>query len=79
MPDAAIEAARGAEILVLDALRYADHPTHMTVDEALAVAARVQSGSTYFTHMCHELGHAETEKNLPPGVRLAYDGLRLTL
>lgn len=79
VPEAAIEAARGAEILVLDALRYADHPTHMTVDEALAVAGRVQPGNTYFTHMCHELGHAETEKNLPDGVRLAYDGLRLTL
>jgi membrane-associated HD superfamily phosphohydrolase len=46
---------------------------------AEAAARRIGASQTYFIHMCHELGHAETEANLPPDVRLAYDGLRLHL
>ena len=75
--DAVAERIRGVEVLIVDALRHRLHPTHMTVAEALAFAERVQPGATWFTHLCHELGHAETEAALPPGVRIAYDGLRL--
>ncbi len=73
------ELLTGVEVLSLDALRHHPHPTHMSLDEALEVAAAVRPGQTWLTHLCHDLGHAETEKTLPPGVRIAYDGLKLTL
>ena len=79
VPPAAEEAARGVEVLVIDALRHHSHHTHFTVQGALEAARRIGASKTYFIHMCHELGHAETEANLPPDVRLAYDGLRLNL
>ena len=73
------ERIAGVEALVLDALRHRPHPTHMSLTEALEVAAAVRPRATWLTHLCHDLGHAETEATLPPGVRLAHDGLRLTL
>ena len=65
----------GVDILILGALRHRAHPTHFTVAEALAVAATIKPRQTYFTHICHDLPHAETNKALPAGVELAYDGL----
>ncbi len=77
VPGGVIERIRGVEALIIDALRHTGHPTHLSVDEALAVAARVAPGATWFTHICHDLGHAATEAALPPGTRMAYDGLKL--
>jgi phosphoribosyl 1,2-cyclic phosphate phosphodiesterase len=62
-------------VLVLDALRLKPHPAHFSVDEALAVIARLRPEKAYLTHMSHELEHEETNRRLPPGVELAYDGL----
>jgi phosphoribosyl 1,2-cyclic phosphate phosphodiesterase len=77
VPPAAEEAARDVEVLVIDALRHHSHQTHFTVQGALEAARRIRARQTYFIHMCHELGHAETEAGLPTDVRLSYDGLRL--
>jgi phosphoribosyl 1,2-cyclic phosphate phosphodiesterase len=66
---------RGLRVLVLDALRHRRHPTHLTIDEAVVVAERVGADRTFFVHMSQEVGHAEAERDLPAGVRLAYDGL----
>lgn len=77
VPEAAAEAARGVDTLVVDALRHAQHPTHMSVEMALEAVGRIQPRRTFFTHMCHDLGHKETERNLPENIRLAYDGLRV--
>lgn len=79
VPDFVIERIAGVKILIIDALRRTLHPTHMNIEEALAVAGKVRPGETWFTHICHELPHEETQKSLPPGVRLAYDGLKLTI
>lgn len=68
---------QGVDTLVIDALRYRPHTTHFTVPEALEAIARIGSRRAYLTHMCHELGHAETSARLPAGVELAYDGLTL--
>jgi phosphoribosyl 1,2-cyclic phosphate phosphodiesterase len=68
---------RGVRTLVLDALRHRKHPTHFTVDEAVSVAHEVGAAQTYFTHIAHELAHAETDESLPDGMNLAYDGLVL--
>ncbi len=73
------EAARGVDTLVVDALRHASHMTHMSLEEAIETSNRIAPGRTYFTHMCHDLGHVETELLLPQNIRLAYDGLALTI
>lgn len=67
----------GLKTLVLDALRIRHHPTHLTLDQAVHLAERVEAEQTYFVHMAHELGHAETEEKLPESMRLGYDGLTL--
>jgi len=79
VPDPVIDRIAGVENLIIDALRHRLHPTHLSIGEALEVVARVKPVRTWFTHLCHELPHEETERNLPPGVRLAYDGLKLEL
>lgn len=79
VPDEVIERIEGTEVLIIDALRHRLHPTHLNVEEALDVAARVGPGGTWFTHLCHELAHGETEATLPTGVRIAYDGLKLEI
>lgn len=79
VPDAVIEIARGVDTVVLDALRHAPHKTHMSIGQAREAADLIGARQVYFTHMCHDLGHAETEATLPPHIRLAYDGLRFEI
>jgi phosphoribosyl 1,2-cyclic phosphate phosphodiesterase len=67
----------GLRTLVLDALRHRRHPTHLTVEQAVNIADRVQADRTYFIHMTHDLAHAQTEAQLPDRMHLAYDGLVL--
>jgi phosphoribosyl 1,2-cyclic phosphate phosphodiesterase len=69
----------GVRTIILDALRHRPHSTHFSVGEALEVARRLGAERTYFTHICHDLGHAETNAQLPAGVELAYDGLVLEI
>lgn len=68
---------QGLDVLVLDALRRKRHPTHFSLDEAVEVALRLRARQTFFTHCCHDLGHADTCASLPDGIALAYDGLRI--
>jgi len=77
VPAPVIERISGVRHLIVDALRHKAHPTHMCVTEALAVAEKVQPEHTWFTHLCHDLGHAETEVLLPPNVRIAFDGMKI--
>lgn len=69
----------GLEILFLDATRRRPHPTHFNLEQAIAEARRIGAKRTYFTHIAHELGHAATNAELPPGMELAYDGLVCTV
>jgi len=62
--------------LIIDALRDKPHPTHLSAEQALEVAARVRPDATYFTHIAHELPQA-AESRLPAGAHIAYDGLKL--
>ncbi len=79
IPEASWPLLAGVRTLVLDALRERKHPTHFSVGEAIAAAARIGADRTYFTHICHDLGHAATCARLPRGVELAYDGLVLDI
>ncbi len=79
VPPAAVELARGAEIVVLDGLRPLPHPTHMSIAEAVAVAHEIAAPSTWLTHLTHVTDHAELAASLPAGIAPAYDGLRLVI
>ena len=67
------------DVLIIDALRYRHHPTHLSVDQALNVIAQVRPRRAYFTHIAHDICHAELEPRLPEAVHLAHDGLLVTL
>lgn len=76
LPDAVVDRLRGVRVLVLSALwEGRPHPTHFTVEEAVAAAARVGAGTTYLTHLTHRVSHAGLERTLPAGVTPAFDGL----
>ena len=79
LPEASAAMLHGLDVLVLDALAWHKHPTHFSIDEALAVVEQVKPKRTLFTHIAHSLGHAETNAKLPENVRLAYDGQRLEI
>ncbi len=77
---AEIEKLRGVEVLVVNALRFAPHDSHWNIDEALAIIRTVGPQRAYLTHSSHEIGlYAVTNKQLPEGVELAYDGLEIEL
>lgn len=64
------------DLLVIDALRETEHPSHACVNEALHIAGRLDPAQTYLIHMSHKIGlHAEVEKKLPPHVFYSFDGL----
>src|SRR5690606_15909375 len=70
----------GTKILVINALQREKHISHFTLSEAISFAQRVNAQETYFTHISHLLGkHSDVSQELPEGISLAYDGLKLTL
>lgn len=75
IPDESRSLLRDLDVLVLDALRRRPHPTHFTLEQAVEEAKRIGAARTYFTHIAHELKHADTNAELPRGMQLAHDGL----
>jgi phosphoribosyl 1,2-cyclic phosphate phosphodiesterase len=79
VPAEAIALARGAHGVVLDGLRPTPHPSHMSIGEAVAVAAEIGAPRTWLTHLTHLNDHQELADSLPAGVAPAHDGLRVVL
>ena len=79
VPDDALALLRGARVLVLNALFRRPHPSHLSLPEALRVAADVGAERTYLTHLTHDNFHADLEAELPAGVAPAFDGLTITV
>ena len=79
LPEGSRELLHGLDVLIIDGLRYREHPTHMCIGEAVALSAQLGAATTYLTHFSCEVCHAEAELELPAGVHLAYDTLELTL
>lgn len=75
IPEESYPLLSGLDILVLEALRHTPHPTHFTLDEAIAEAEKIAPKRTYFTHIAHELAHEATQATLPASMFIAYDGL----
>ncbi|HEV8511094.1 MAG TPA: MBL fold metallo-hydrolase [Gemmatimonadales bacterium] len=75
IPDAAVPALAGLEVLVLNALLTRPHPLHLSIPEAVAAAQRIGARRTFFTHLTHEFTHSALAAMLPAGIAPAYDGL----
>lgn len=78
IPDRSFALLRDLDVLVLDALRHEPHPTHFSIEEAVAAAQRIGARNTYFVHMTHSVLHALHDAQLPEGINLGYDGLTIT-
>lgn len=77
---AEVEKIKGTKVLVINALQKEPHISHFTFDEAIAFARQIGAETTYFTHISHRLGkHADVSQELPEGIMLAYDGLKIEL
>ena len=79
MPPAARQRLQDLDTLIIDGLRRRPHPTHLSFEQALAVIADLRPRRAFFTHLTHDMKHADIEATLPPHVRVAYDGLKLTI
>ena len=79
IPDESMAKLENLDVLVLDALRYREHPTHFSVDQALEIIHSLQPGKAFLTHIAHDLDHYTTNTALPDHVELAYDGLVLDI
>lgn len=79
IPEESFALLEGLDHLVLSALRYKPHPSHATVEQALGWARRIGARQTWLTHIAHELAHEATNRTLPAGVALAYDGLTVAV
>ncbi|HWR13359.1 MAG TPA: MBL fold metallo-hydrolase [Terriglobales bacterium] len=77
IPESAIPMLEGLDLLFLDALRHKPHPTHSSLSNSLALVERLKPKRAFFTHISHDLPHAETNAVLPGNVRLSHDGLKL--
>ena len=77
VPEPTMELLHGVDILIIDALRTAPHPTHLSTDEALEIISRCGAKRGYLTHLSHESDHHELVAILPDGIQVAYDGLKI--
>ena len=78
VPNTIVDLIAEVKVLIIDALRDKPHPTHLSVAQAIEVAARIRPKETYFTHIAHELPQS-AESRLPARTHIAYDGLKLNL
>lgn len=80
LPEETLEALRGVDTLVLNALWWGHpHPTHFNIEEAVAAAESVGARQTWLVHLTHRVGHADLAHRLPDRVQPAHDGLTLEL
>jgi phosphoribosyl 1,2-cyclic phosphate phosphodiesterase len=77
IPESSFALLKDLDVVILDALRRTPHPSHATLEQALAFVRHMQPRRAFFTHMSHDLPHAETNNELPENIQLAYDGLRI--
>jgi phosphoribosyl 1,2-cyclic phosphate phosphodiesterase len=77
IPPETMDALQDLDVLVLDCLRFREHPTHLWVDKALAYIAELKPRRAFLTHIAHDVKHSRDSTRLPQGVQWAYDGLSI--
>jgi phosphoribosyl 1,2-cyclic phosphate phosphodiesterase len=77
VPDPVRALIAEVEVLIIDGLRDRAHPTHLTVSGAVEAAQAVKAARTFLTHQTHEKKHVDRQRDLPPGIDVAYDGMKL--
>lgn len=75
IPPRTMDQMRGLDVLVLDCLRFKEHPTHLWLDKALEYIQKIKPARAYLTHIAHDVLHARDSAKLPDGIEWAYDGL----
>jgi phosphoribosyl 1,2-cyclic phosphate phosphodiesterase len=79
LPADTIQVMKGAKVLVINALFRTEHPTHLSIPEAIAAAAEIGAERTFLTHLTHDNFHADLEAELPRGIAPAFDGLTVRI
>jgi phosphoribosyl 1,2-cyclic phosphate phosphodiesterase len=79
IPPEAMAALQGVKVLVINALFRTEHPSHLSVPEAVEAARAIGAERTFLTHLTHRTAHADLEAELPRGVAPAFDGLTLRI
>jgi phosphoribosyl 1,2-cyclic phosphate phosphodiesterase len=77
IPESSFALLKDLDVVILDALRRTPHPSHATLEQAVGFVRRMQPRQAFFTHMSHDVLHAEINNELPENIQLAYDGLRI--
>ncbi|HET7850394.1 MAG TPA: MBL fold metallo-hydrolase, partial [Pseudolabrys sp.] len=79
LPEESLAAMTGLEIWIVDALRYAPHPSHMALAETLDWITRIKPKRAILTNLHADLDYEELRRKLPPHVEPAYDGMRIEI
>jgi len=77
MDDEVVARLRGVDVMILDALKRTPHRTHLSLGDSVSLLERIGAGRSFIVHLCHALDHEETEKDLPDGMAVPYDGLAI--
>jgi len=78
IPPATMDGLQNLDVLVIDCLRFKEHPTHLWLEKSLDYVAQLRPRRAYFTHIAHDVKHERDSPRLPKGVEWAYDGLQLS-
>ncbi len=74
-----MEKLKGLDLLIIAALRNIPHEKHFNIEQAIGIVSTLKPKQTFFTHIAHDIEHEETDKILPSGIKLAYDGLSVSV
>ena len=77
IPQDSVGKLKGLDVLIIAALRNIPHEKHFSIEQSIEMVSTLKPKQTYFTHIAHEIEHEETNKTLPAGISLAYDGLSI--
>lgn len=79
LPRETFERLQGIDVMILDALRYRPHATHLTIDESVSTLESLNARESWLIHLCHDIRHKDLAATLPERIHVAYDGLELTV
>jgi phosphoribosyl 1,2-cyclic phosphate phosphodiesterase len=79
IPESSWDLLAGVEVMVIDALRFREHESHLNISQAIEVGRKLQVKKTVLTHLTHDVDYARHSSGLPEGVEFAYDGQVLTV